>query len=383
VNSVLYLAWRYLVFHRVKTLILVLSLAAVLAMPVSLLLLAGQGERHLAARANASPLLIGAKGSPLEIVLNSLYFRSKVPELMRFEEVEAIRESGLARPIPIYARFKCQEDPIVATTLDYFEFRDLKVLQGKQMTRLGDCVLGSEVARRRGLKPGDNLLSSPERAFDVAGVQPLRMRITGVLDFTDGPDDHAVFVDIKTAWIIEGLGHGHTDLSTPEGGHVTAKVPVPQYTEVTDRNLESFHFHGEMSQFPITAVLAIPPDEKSGTRLLGRYQAEGQRYQGIEPAKVMQELLGTVVTLKTFALAASAIVGVITVALIALIQMLSLRLRKREIETLTQIGGSRGRIFGVLAAEALIVLLMGALLAAAISALIASRGTSIVRWWLG
>lgn len=382
-SSVLYLAWKYLAYHRFKTLILVLSLAAILALPVSLLLLAGQGEQHLTSRANASPLLIGAKGSPLEIVLNSLYFRSKVPELMRFEEVGTIQESGLALPIPIYARFRCQDDPIVATTLDYFAFRKLEVIVGKQMIRLGDCVLGSEVARRRKLRPGDHLISSPERAFDVAGVQPLKLRITGVLNFTDSPDDYAIFVDVKTAWIIEGLGHGHTDLSTPEGGHVTAKTPVAQFAEVTEQNLDTFHFHGEVGHFPITAILAVPPDEKSGTRLLGRYQAEGQRYQGIEPGKVMNELLGTVVTLKTFALSASAIVGVITIALIALIQLLSLRLRKREIETLTQIGGSRRRIFGILASEALIVLLLGALLAASISFLIASHGTSIVRWWLG
>jgi putative ABC transport system permease protein len=383
VRAIIYLAWRYLLFHRFKTLLLVLALGAVLALPSSLLILAQQGETHLTSRASSSPLLIGAKGSPLELVLNSLYFRSKVPELMRFEEVTAIQESGLALPIPIYSRFRSQDDPIVATTLDYFSFRSLRIHHGKQMTRLGDCVLGAKAARRRNLKPGEMILSSPERAFDVGGVQPLKMRVTGILDFTDSPDDEAIFVDLKTAWIIEGLGHGHADVSEGPTGHRTAKGPVPTFTEITERNLDSFHFHGEMSKFPITAILAVPVDEKSGTRLLGRYRAEGHHDQGVEPSKIMNELLGTVVAVKTFAVTASVIVGVITLALMSLIQLLSLRLRQREIQMLSQIGASRSRLFWLLASEAIGVLLLGALLATGVTFIVASHGADIVRGWVG
>ena len=65
--------------------------------------------------------------------------------------------------------------------------------------------------------PGDTIVSTPEQVFDLAGVYPLKMRITGILPQTGGPDDRAVFVDLKTAWIIEGIAHGHEEAGATQG----------------------------------------------------------------------------------------------------------------------------------------------------------------------
>ena len=67
----------------------------------------------------------------------------------------------------------------------------------------------AEVARELELRPGDSIISSPENAFDLAGVYPLKMKVTGILEKSHTSDDLAVFVDLKTAWVIQGLGHGH------------------------------------------------------------------------------------------------------------------------------------------------------------------------------
>jgi putative ABC transport system permease protein len=378
--DILYLAWRYLTFHRWKTMVLLLAVTLTIYLPAGLLVLANQGEQHLASRANQSPILIGAKGSPIELVLNSLYFRSKVPDRIRFEEVSKLLSSRLALPIPLYVRFHCQDDPIVATSIDYFEFRKLQLQQGRPFARLGDCVVGAKVARKRGLKVADTLISTPEQAFDVAGSYPLKMHITGILASNDTPDDEAIFVDIKTAWIIEGIGHGHQDLAPASGaGHVESKQAVPNFNEVTDRNLDSFHFHGNPDEFPITAILAVPENERNGTLLLGRYQAKDSKHQAIEPRMIIRELIGTVVTLKQFALAGFAMVGVAAVALLALVQSLSIRLRQDEIHTLEQIGGSRLRIRGMLLAEATVVLFSGLSFASILTWLTAGYGTELVR----
>ena len=75
-----YLAWRYLVHHRVKSTILVLAIAVILFLPAGLNVLVGQSAANLTARAGATPLLVGAKGSPLGLVLRALYFESSPPE---------------------------------------------------------------------------------------------------------------------------------------------------------------------------------------------------------------------------------------------------------------------------------------------------------------
>ncbi len=363
-TGVLYMAWRYLVYHRIKTLVLLLSITLIVFIPTGLRVLVRQSEQQLTARAQATPLLVGARGSPLELVLSSLYFTAEVPQRMVYGEVGRIAATNLARPIPLYVRFRSRDDPIVATTLDYFHFRGLRVAVGRQMMRLGDCVVGAEVARRRRIGPGDSIVSSPESVFDLAGVYPLKMRVTGVLGFSDTPDDDAIFVDLKTAWVIEGFAHGHEDLADPtaaagvlrrEGNRITANASVVQYNEITDANIDSFHFHGDADEFPITAVIAVPPDRKSATLLMGRYQA-AEAHQLLRPVGVMNELLATILTVETFVLAAVVVVGSATVATAVLVFMLSLRIRRREIETMIKIGAARGAITGVLASEMILVI---------------------------
>jgi putative ABC transport system permease protein len=389
-SDVLYLAWRYLIFHRAKTVILVVSMALIVLIPAALQVLVRQGQEQLTGRAEETPLLLGAKGSPLELTLNSLYFSREEPETLDFAEVSAIEGTQLAEAVPIYVRFRTREDPIVGTTLDYFTFRDLRIVDGRMMGLLGDCVLGAGVARRRELGPGDAILSSPESTFGLADGYPLKMRISGVLAASASPDDDAVFVDVKTAWVIQGLGHGHDDLASVkasasvlkrEGQSITANASVRQYQEITDANRDSFHFHGDISAFPITAVLARAPDHKAKTLLLGRYQSS-ETLQLVEPAKVIEKLLATVFTIQNLVLAALAVVGTVTLLLIVMVFLLSLRQRQQEIATMFKIGGSRSRIAAIVSTEIGIVLVSGLLIAAGLTWLTIMFAPTFVREYL-
>lgn len=383
--DILYLAWRYLLYHKLKTAVLVLSVTVIIYLPVGLDILVTQSAEHLTARAHATPLLVGAKGSPLELALNSLYFESQTPAPMLNSEAMRINDSGLAKAIPLYNRFRSQKIPIVGTTLDYFDFRGLTVERGRPMGMLGECVLGARAAESA---PEGYIISSPESVFDLAGVYPLKMKVAGVLAPTGTPDDEAAFVDIKTAWVIEGLAHGHQDMSKPEAaagvlkkeeGNIVANASVVQYNEITADNVDAFHFHGDPSGFPITSVIAVPESEKSSTLLQGRYLGEDERVQIVIPSDVIQDLLDTILTVQSYVTAAVAVVGLSTLATMALVFLLSLQLRRREIETMVKIGGARLRVGAVLAAEILGVLATGALLAFLLSALTAHFGAAAMR----
>jgi putative ABC transport system permease protein len=382
-RDVLYLAWRYLAYHRFKTTILVASITLIAYLPIGLNVLVNQSARQLTARAGATPLLVGAKGSPLELVLRSLYFQSDVPQDMVFAESQRVRQSGLARAIPLYSRFRTRHGPIVGTTLEYFEFRRLELQTGRHFGMLGECVLGAQAARLAGAGPGDSVMSLPESVFDIAGVYPLKMHIVGVLRPTGTPDDLAVFVDVKTTWVIAGLAHGHADLSQPEaqggvlrkeGNAIVANASVVQYNEITAENIGSFHFHGDPADFPITAVIAVPKDEKSSTLLQGRYLGDKELVQILQPAAVMDDLLRTILTVRRYILLAVGVMAIATLATMTLVFMLSLQLRRREMETIVKIGGSRMRVVFLVAAEVL-----GVIAAGVAFALLLSLGTS----WLG
>jgi putative ABC transport system permease protein len=384
----LYLGWRYLAYHRLKTAILMTSITLILFLPVGLRVIVDQSSKQLTARAVSTPLIVGSKGSPLELVLNTLYFRSDIPETMGYGEVAKVADSGLARAIPIYARFQARARPIVGTSIEYFAYRGLRIAAGRQLARLGECVVGSRAAEAMGLEPGGHVVSSPESVFDLAGVYPLKMTVAGVLEDSDTADDDAIFVDIKTAWVIAGLGHGHQDVSRPEAAgtvlsrddqNVIANASVVQHTEITDENRDSFHFHGDLSGFPITALVVVPRDHKSSAILQGRYESEDLSTQIVRPITVMDELLDTILTVQSFVVAGAVIVGLATLASAALVFMLSLRLRRREIETLFKIGGSRVAIGAVMVSEIAVVLLSSVVLAGLLTLVTREFGSAAIR----
>ena len=387
-SGILYLVWRYLTYHRLKSVILIGSLALIVYLPVGLNVLVAQSADELTARAKATPLLVGAKGSPLELVLNSLYFESEPPPTSDFAEVQRIADSGLAEAIPLHVRFRARGYPIVGTTLEYFDFRSLRVAAGRPMALLGECVLGAALPELLGVGPGDSIVSSPESVFDLAGVYPLKLHVVGVLEPSHSPDDHSIFVDVKTAWVIQGVGHGHQDLATPaagsavlarDGDTITANAAVVQYNEITPDNVASFHFHGDLSEYPVTAIVAVPPDRKSGVLLMGRYEGDEELSQILRPAEVIDGLLATILTVRSYAIAAAVVLGAATVATAALVFLLSLRLRRREIETMMKIGAPRSRVAALIVAEITIVLLAGSLLAAGLTLITASYGASLIR----
>jgi len=391
-KGILYLGWRYLTYHWVKAVILISSITLILFLPAGLRVLVQQSRSQLTLRAQSTPLVIGAKGSPLELVLNACYFSSKVPEFIPYGHVEEVLQSGLATAIPLYVRFHAQNHPIVGTSLDYFDFRDLHIAVGRQMSRLGDCVVGAELAREQGIQPGDTIISSPENVFDLAGVYPLQMKVAGILAFSDSPDDAVIFVDIKTAWIIEGLAHGHEDLTRPAAAQrvlkqqdnvVIGNASVVEYTAITDKNINSFHFHGDPAAFNITSILAVPNDHKGKTLLIGRYKADqATRYQILEPDTVLDELLATIMTIERFVITALVTVGISTLVIAALVFMLSLRLRKREIITMTRIGGSRLAVNCILVSEIVCVLLTSIVLAAGLTFATARYAADVIRFFL-
>jgi len=387
-GDTLYMAWRYLAYHKFKTGILVFSITLIIYLPIGLKVVVDQSAEALLERAESTPLVVGVKGSPLELILNSLYFESDVPASISYAEVSRISGYNLATPIPVYTKYRAGRHPIVGTTLDYFEFRGLRIASGSKMAMLGECVLGASVARRLGITVGQVVMSSPESVFDIAGVYPLKMHVVGVLEPTETPDDEAIFVDLKTSWIIEGLAHGHEDLSKPEaaarvlsrdGNAVVANASVLQYNEISSDNIESFHFHGDPESFPVTAIITIPYDAKASALLQGRYLGDNESVQLVRPVAVMGELLDTILTVQTYVVTAVLVVGISTLVIAALVFLLSIRLRRKEIATMHKIGAARSRVLFILASEIVFVILIGSVLASALTLMTSRYGAEFIR----
>lgn len=367
-----YLAIKYLQFHRIRTLILVGSIGLILFLPAGLKKLITESEMQMMARADATPLIVGAKGNSTDLVINTLYFEQTEIDALNLRSIDALDGTGFGYSIPMVSFFNAREFSIIGTNLDYFHFRNLSIGEGRMLRYVGECVLGKRVAERLDLHPGDSLLSSPENFLDLAGVYPLEMEVVGILESSDTPDDFAVFTDLKTNWIIMGLGHGHQDLQNVndptlvlerDSTNVTASAKVFLYNRVDGREVGSFHFHGNIKDYPITSILFIPDSPKSATLLRGRFETGEMTDQIVIPSIVVDNLLQNIFRVKQIFNTVFILVGVATLFILGLIVMLTLRLRKDEMYTMFTIGSSRNKILEIIGFELLITAFLSLVLA--------------------
>ncbi len=370
-----FLASRHLAHHRGRSILIGIALFLVTFLPIAVDGLVDAGERSLRSRGESTPLVAGAPGAPIDLVLAALYFRTPPVDRVRVGDLDALVEGGLGTVLPLVLGDRVKSSPLVGIDPDYLDFRGLRADSGRSFAVAGECVLGAAVAARTGLAVDDRVTTEPREMFDLAGAYPLRMRVVGVLAPSGGPDDDAVFTGLETAWIVQGLAHGHDDLETETDpslvmgrtdGVVVGTAKVREFVEITDENRASFHFHGPLVERPVDAAIVVPGDARSGTILMGRADAGRLPMQVVVSSEVVDRLLVEVFRVRRILLAVLAAVGIGTLLLVAVVITLSIRIRATEIETMHLVGCGRGRVPLVLGTE--VAILVGLAMIAALAA---------------
>jgi putative ABC transport system permease protein len=175
-----------------------------------------------------------------------------------------------------------------------------------------------------------------------------------------------VFVDLKTAWVIEGLGHGHAEVKSQGfvpgqgGANVSADAKLATYTEITPDNIDSFHFHGDPASFPVSAVIAVPHDRRASALLRGRYLSKDDPAQIVNPLETTQGLLQNIFRVGVLFDAVIVLVGGASLLALGLVFALSLRLRQKELHTIYLLGCSRATVLRLVSAEIVLIVLASA-----------------------
>jgi hypothetical protein len=297
--------------------------------------------------------------------------------------------------VPLYVVHTAARAPVVGTGLEYFEARGLRTAEGRLPALLGEVVAGSEIAKAMRLSVGGTVRSDLRNLYNIAGGYPLMLRVVGILAPNGGPDDEAFFADVKTAWALDGLFHGHAEVTreqsveeqtgtpaaaenasarvaaaptaaAPAGEHIEATTALFIFQEIDDTNRDSFHMHGEPGAAPLTAILVLPKDRKSHDLLLGDYALE-ESVQAVQPIDVVRTVLGIVLRAREGLNAFFAVVAVSTAAFFILVISLSLRLRAREIALMRRIGSSRGAVTAIVGAEVALVVVAALALSGALT----------------
>ncbi len=155
------ISWKYLTFRPLSTGLNVFLLALGLAIITVLLLIQDQFEKKMNQDAAGIDLVVGAKGSPLQLILSSVYHIDFPTGNIKMEEAQRLSRNRLVKKIiPLALGDNFQGFRIVGTNHDYLELYGVDFAEGKPWEVPFEVVIGSEIAAKLNLKIGDEFTSS-------------------------------------------------------------------------------------------------------------------------------------------------------------------------------------------------------------------------------
>ncbi|MBX9708677.1 MAG: ABC transporter permease [Caulobacteraceae bacterium] len=184
-----------------------LGLAVAVAVLGSVLLLQRAAEDRLTRDLAGVDLVVGAKGSPLQIVTSTL-FQVDAPtgNIPLSVQASLAGDPLVEAAVPVSLGDSVAGARIVGTTTEYLGLYGAEVVEGSVWDDPMQAVLGHEAARRLSLSIGDSFagehgLSGGEAHAD----QPYR--VVGILGPTGAVIDRLVLTDLSSVWAL----HGHDD----------------------------------------------------------------------------------------------------------------------------------------------------------------------------
>jgi len=204
------LSWRFLWARPLAALLNVLLLGLGLASIAFLLLVAHQVERAFDRDLAGIDVVVGAKGSPMQLILSGVLHLDVPPGNVPLAAVNALRKNPLvAEVIPISLGDNFQAYRIVGSSHAYPAHYGAMLAQGRLWSAPMQAVLGATVARTLGLRLGDTFVGSHglgagghahgDNAYTVVGVLAANASVLDGLILTDTASVWKVHEDYSAA----------------------------------------------------------------------------------------------------------------------------------------------------------------------------------------
>lgn len=195
--------------------------SALMALVVSF---GGQMERTMSRNLAGIDMVVGAKGSPLQLVLSAV-FQADIPTgNIPLKEAEQLATNPMiAQAIPVALGDNVQGYRIVGTTLDYPAHYHAVLAGGRMFSKAMEAVLGSDVADALTLRPGQRFAGSHGLTAGGELHDFAPYTVTGVLKPTGTVLDRLILTPVDSVWYVH-----ENDDDTP-----VASRPKPENREVT------------------------------------------------------------------------------------------------------------------------------------------------------
>jgi len=202
------LAWTYLWSQPLTAGLNLLLLSLGLAAISFVMLVSEQIEAGVNRDLKGIDLVVGAKGSPMQILLSGVFHLDVPTGNIPLATLASLRAHPLvARAVPLSLGDSLRGYRLVGTTPQYLELSDTPLAQGRLWDAPMQAVLGAEVARELGLKLGDRFASSHGLGEQGDAHADRPYTVVGILQARGAVLDRLVLTDLRSVWAAHEAHH--------------------------------------------------------------------------------------------------------------------------------------------------------------------------------
>ncbi|MEQ8712155.1 MAG: FtsX-like permease family protein [Cyclobacteriaceae bacterium] len=201
--NLIVLSWNYIKGQKLNTLLNTLLLGFGIAIIVVLLLVSTQMQDKFSRNAQGVDMVVGAKGSPLQIILcNIFHIDFPTGNIPLEDAIWLSRNRLIAGAIPLALGDSYQTIRIVGTNAKYVELYGGEIAEGKLWSEDLEVTLGSQAARTLGLSVGDEF--SGEHGMSEGGHvhEDHNYKVVGILAPSNSALDNLIMTNIESVWIM-------------------------------------------------------------------------------------------------------------------------------------------------------------------------------------
>lgn len=366
------LALAYLRDRSLTTALNILLLGISVAMLVLLVQFSHQFSSRLDRDAQGVDLVVGAKGSPLQLILSSIFHIDQPTGNIPLTSLAMLRSNPAVKAaIPLALGDNFDGYRIVGTDLSYATLYGSEVEQGRMFEKPMEAVLGATVAETTGARLGQGFIGShglETEEGDGQGHDQVPFNTVGILAPTGTVVDRLILTSVESVWDVHGIDHDHEPKAGHDDGHDH---------DIDDQTLTA---RGEL-QPELTAILVSYRNAAGAIRIpamINRQTEMQAATPAVETARLLALFGAGIEGARIFAWILAATGGL--AIFIALLNMA--RAREADLALLRVMGASKAQVFGTILLEGLITAAAGAALgiATAHAALfIASRSFQTLR----
>jgi putative ABC transport system permease protein len=350
--NIFILVWSYLKSRPLNTFINIVLLALGIAVITLLLLFNRQLEEKISSNSRGIDLVIGAKGSPLQLILCNIFHIDFPTGNISLAEAERMSSHRLVKKaIPLALGDSYQSYRIVGTNHDYPAMYHAELLEGEWFAKDLEVAIGSNVAAIAGLKIGDQFASAHGLAEGGHSHDEHKYIVKGIMQPSNSVVDNLILTNIESIWEM------HEEHPAEENAAEHAHEEIPQ--ENRSPLVPSVAEGDSIRQ--VTSVL-IQYRSALGAVQLPRIVNGQSSLQAASPSYETARLF-SILGIGVDILMAFAYVLVLVSALSIFIALYnSLKERKYDLAILRSMGASRGRLFFSVLLEGTLLTFIGSVI---------------------